>query len=77
MIVLDSYVRKQEKIQPNGSWKKFLQSHWNSLYSMDFMTVDTLFGKRLYLFIILKLKSRKIRFWAVYLFHITGAVPES
>lgn len=52
--------RKQGKIQPNGSWKKFLKSHWNSLYSMDFMTVDTLFGKRFYLFIILELKSRRI-----------------
>ena len=27
---------------------------------MDFMTIDTLFGKRFYLFIILELKSRKI-----------------
>ena len=52
--------RKQGKIQPNGSWSKFLKSHWDSLFGMDFMTVDTLFGKRLYLFIILELKSRKI-----------------
>ncbi len=52
--------RKKGKIQPNGSWQKFLKSHWNSLFSMDFMTVDTLFGKRFYLLIILELKSRKI-----------------
>ncbi|HAK45231.1 MAG TPA: hypothetical protein DCO79_04855 [Spirochaeta sp.] len=52
--------RKQGKIQPNGSWRKFLKSHWKSLYGMDFMTIDTLFGKRFYLFIILELKSRKI-----------------
>jgi putative transposase len=37
--------RKQEKIQPTGSWKKFLKSHRNSLFGMDFMTLDTLFGK--------------------------------
>lgn len=52
--------RKQGKIQPNGSWKKFLKTHWDSLYGMDFATIDTLFGKRFYLLIILELKSRKI-----------------
>ncbi len=52
--------RKQGKIQPNGSWRKFLKSHWNYLYGMDFMTIDTLLGKRFYLFIVLELKSRKI-----------------
>ena len=41
--------RKNGKLQPNGSWKKFLQAHWQSLYATDFMTVDTIFGKRLYL----------------------------
>jgi len=52
--------RKQGKIQPIGSWRKFLKSHWESLFSMDFMAIDTLIGKRFYLFIILELKSRKI-----------------
>ena len=52
--------RREGKIQPNGSWRKFLKSHWSSLYSMDFMTIDTLFGKRFYLLIILELKSRRI-----------------
>jgi len=37
--------------------------HWNSLFAMDLMTIDTLFGKRLYLFIILELKSRKNIKW--------------
>jgi len=52
--------RKQGRIQSNGSWKRFLKMHWDSLFAMDFMTIDTLFGKRLYLLIILELKSRKI-----------------
>jgi hypothetical protein len=52
--------RKEGKIQPNGSWNRFLKSHWDSLFGMDFMTIDTLFGKRFYLLIILELKSRKI-----------------
>ena len=57
--IIQTY-RKQGKIQPNGSWKKFLKAHWDSLYGMDFMTIDTLLGKRFYLLIILELKSRKI-----------------
>jgi len=36
----------------NGSWKKFLMMHW-----------DTLFGRRLYLLLIIQLKSRKIVSW--------------
>ena len=51
---------KQGKIQPNGSLEKFLKSHWNSLFGMDFMTIDTLFVKRFYLLIIVELKSRKL-----------------
>ena len=36
--------RRGGKIQPTGSWKKFLKSHWDSLFGMDFMAIDTLFG---------------------------------
>ena len=31
--------RREGKIQPNGSWKKFLKAHWDSLFGMDFMTI--------------------------------------
>lgn len=55
--------RRQGILHPNSSWKKFLKVHWDSLFAMDFMTIDTLFGKRLYLLIILELKSRKIIKW--------------
>ncbi len=58
-----STFRKKCLIQPNGTWKKFLNTHWESLYAMDFMTIDTLLGKRFYLLIILKLKSREIIKW--------------
>lgn len=57
--IIQTY-RKQGLIQPNGSWKRFFKSNWNSLFAMDFMTIDTLFGKRFYLMIILELNSRKI-----------------
>ena len=33
--------RKQGLIQPNGSWKRFLKMHWDSLFAMDFMAIDT------------------------------------
>ncbi len=39
--------------------------HWDSLFAMDFMTIDTLFGKRLYLFLVLQLKTRKIAHWSL------------
>jgi putative transposase len=57
--IIQTY-RKQGKIQPNGSWRKFLKTHWCSLFGMDIMTIDTLLGTRFYLLIILELKSRKI-----------------
>ena len=57
--------RKNGQIQPVGSWRKFLKAHWNSLFSMDYMTIDTLFGKRFYLLIILELKSRRIVKWSL------------
>jgi putative transposase len=52
--------RKNGKIQPNGSWKNFLKAHWDTLFAMDYATIDTLFGKRLYLLLIMQLHSRKI-----------------
>jgi putative transposase len=57
--------RKNGQINPIGSWKQFLSSHWDTLYGMDFMTIDTLFGKKLYLLVILELKSRRIVKWDI------------
>ncbi len=60
--ILQTY-RRNGKLQPNGSWKKFLKAHWQSLYATDFMTIDTIFRKRLYLLLIIQLKTRKIVRW--------------
>ena len=57
--------RKNGQIKPIGTWKQFLKAHWDSLYGMDFMTIDTLFGKRFYVVIILELKSRRIVKWDI------------
>jgi transposase InsO family protein len=55
--------RKKRKIAVSGSWSRFLKAHWDSLYGMDFMTIDTIFGKRFYLLIFLKLSTREIKHW--------------
>lgn len=52
--------RKENQIKPNYSWKKFIKTHWNSLFSCDFLTVDLFGFKRLYVFFILQISSRKI-----------------
>ena len=52
--------RKKGMIATSGSWSRFLKAHWDSLYGMDFMTIDTIFGKRFYLLIVLKLSTREI-----------------
>jgi transposase InsO family protein len=52
--------RKKGDIQPNLSWKRFLSSHWKSLFACDFFTVDSFGFKRFYVFFILELKTRKI-----------------
>jgi transposase InsO family protein len=57
--------KRKGRPQPVGTWKTFLKAHWNSLFGMDFMTADTLFGESFYLLIILELKSRKIVKWDI------------
>ena len=55
--------RKNGHIKSTGSWNKFLKAHWESLFATDFFTVDTLFGKRMYVLFIIQLKTRKLMQW--------------
>ncbi len=57
--------RKAGLIKPNGSWRKFLSAHWNSLFACDFFTVDCFGFFRLYVFFIIQLKSRRIVHWNI------------
>ena len=57
--------RKSGKIAASGSWTRFLKANWDSLYGMDFMTIDTIFGKRFYLLIVLRLSTREIKYWDI------------
>ena len=42
------------------SWKRFLSSHWNSLFACDFFTTTTFSMVTWYVFFIIELKTRKI-----------------
>jgi putative transposase len=52
--------RKKGKLQSGLTWKQFIKNHLHSLFSMDFFTVDSLFGKRFYVFFLMCIKSREI-----------------
>ena len=54
------HFRKIGDIQPTLSWKKFLSSHWNSLFACDFFTATTFSMVTWYVFFIMELKTRKI-----------------
>ena len=54
------HFRKIGDIKPVLSWKRFLSSHWNSLFACDFFTADIFGFKRFYVFFIVELKTRKI-----------------
>jgi len=60
-----NYFRKTGDIQPNLSWKKFLGSHWNSLFACDFFTTTAFSMVTWYVFFIMELKTRKIVQYAV------------
>jgi putative transposase len=57
--VLAAY-RKEGLIPATKSWSRFLKSHWHSLYACDWFTIDTAFAKRIYVFFMMRLSSRKI-----------------
>jgi putative transposase len=57
-ILLD--YRKKGKVKTGTLWKNFIKSHLESLYCMDFFTLDTIFGKRFYIWFIMYIKTRVI-----------------
>jgi putative transposase len=57
--ILATY-RKEGLIPASKSWSGFLKSHWHSLYACDWFTIDTAFAKRIYVFFMMRLNSRKI-----------------
>ena len=52
--------RKDGLIKPTLSWKRFLSTHWNSLFACDFFTATTFGFVTYYVFFVMELKTRKI-----------------
>jgi transposase InsO family protein len=52
--------RREGKIKSSMTWKTFIKLQFDKLYAMDFLTVTTLFGKTMYVFFIMYLKTREI-----------------
>ena len=57
--ILQSF-RRQGKIRRSLTWKKFLETQMQFIYAMDFLTVDTMLGKRFYVFAVISHQTREI-----------------
>ncbi len=57
--------RRRGMVQSSLIWKTFLQAQIQFIYAMDFFTVDTMLGKRFYVFAIISHKTREIVRFAV------------
>ena len=57
--------RRRGKIKKSLTWSKFIKSHIESLYAADFFTIDTVIGRRFYVFFIVYLKTREVVQYAV------------
>ena len=62
--ILKSY-RNKGKVTTSLTWKKFLQTHIDTIYAMDFFTVDTILNKRFYVYFIIHHKTREIMQFAI------------
>ncbi len=52
--------RRKDKVKRSLTWKKLLMMQAESIYAMDFFTVDTIFNQRYYIHFIIHHKTRKI-----------------
>jgi transposase InsO family protein len=62
--IIDNY-RRRGKVKKSLSWKQFLSAQANSIYAMDFFTIDTILRQRYYIFFIIHHKSRAIAQFAI------------
>ena len=60
IVKIIATLRRNGKIKKGITWRKFITSHIKSLFCMDFITIDTILGKRFYLFFIMHIYTRKI-----------------
>ena len=57
--------RRRGKIRRSLTWKKFLEIQIQSIYAMDFLKVDTMLGRRFYVFADISHKAREIVRFAI------------
>ncbi|MFC1669658.1 integrase core domain-containing protein [Spirochaetota bacterium] len=57
--------RRKNMIKSSLTWKRFLNMQAESIYAMDFFTVDTIFKQRYYIHFIIHHSSRKIVQFAI------------
>ena len=57
--ILQSF-RRRGKVRKSLTWKTFLETQMQFIYAMDFLTIDTMLGKRFYVFAIIFHKTREI-----------------
>jgi len=57
--------RRRGKIKKSITWKQFLKSHIDSLFAMDYFTVDTILNKRYYVLFMISHKTREIVQFAI------------
>ena len=57
--------RRKGKIKKSLEWKKFLKMQAESIYAMDFFTIDTLLNQRFYVIFIIHHSTREIVQFAV------------
>lgn len=57
--------RWRGKIRSSLTWKKFLETQIQFIYAMDFLTVDTILGKRFYIFAVISHKRHEIVRFAI------------
>ena len=62
--ILQSF-RRRGKIRRSLTWKKFLETQIQFIYAMDFLTVETVLGKRFYVFAVISHKTREIVRFAI------------
>jgi putative transposase len=59
------FFRRRGKIHRSLTWKKFLETQIQSIPAMDFLTVDTMLGKRFFVFAVISHKTREIVRFAI------------
>ena len=57
--------RKKGLVKNTLTWSKFIKSHINSMFAMDFFTVDSILGIRFYILFIMHLATRKIVYFDI------------